>query len=128
VSALADVEALLGRYFDGLYAGDVASLEAVFHPDCRFHTVRADRPVAEPLAEVFARMRARQSPASQGLARHDRIVAVDFSGPETALAKVECAIPPQFFTDYLTLCRFEGLAGFGGWRIVTKTYRTEVRT
>jgi hypothetical protein len=127
MSALASVEALLGRYFDGLYEGDVAAWEAVFHPDCRFHTRRDDRPVAEPLADVFARMRTRQSPKAAGAARHDRIVLIDFSGPETALAKVECAVPPQFFTDYLTLCRFPGLAGFDGWRIVTKTYRTEAR-
>lgn len=121
------VEALLGRYFDGLYDGDIAAWEAVFHPECRFHTVRADRPVSEPLGDVFERMRARKSPKSQGMARHDRIVTIDFSGPETALAKVECAVPPQFFTDYLTLCRFPGLDGFEGWRIVTKTYRTEIR-
>ncbi len=127
MSALAAIEALLGRYFDGLYEGDVAAWEAVFHPDCRFHTRRDDRPVAEPLADVFARMRTRQSPKAAGAARHDRIVLIDLSGPETALAKVECAIPPQFFTDYLTLCRFPGLAGFDGWRIVTKTYRTDVR-
>ena len=127
MSQVSALEALLGRYFDGLYEGDVASWEAVFHPECRFHTVRADRPVAEPLADVFARMRARQSPRSQGMARHDRIVSLDLSGPETALAKVECAVPPQFFTDYLTLCRFPDMPGFDGWRIVTKTYRTDVR-
>jgi hypothetical protein len=127
LSATAEIEALLGRYFDGLYEGDVAAWEAVFHPECRFHTNRADRPVSEPLADVFGRMRARPSPRSQGAARHDAILTIDFSGPETALAKVACAVPPQFFTDYLTLCRFDGLAGFGGWRIVTKTYRTEIR-
>lgn len=127
MSGVADVQALLGRYFDGLYEGDVGAWEAVFHPECRFHTSRADRPVAEPLADVFGRMRARPSPKSQGAARHDRIVMIDFSGPGTALAKVECAVPPQFFTDYLTLCRFEGLAGLDGWRIVTKTYRTDLR-
>jgi hypothetical protein len=48
---------------------------------------------------------------------------VDFSGPETACVKVECAIPPRYFTDYLTLLKFTN-----GWRVVSKTFRTTVRS
>ena len=39
------------------------------------------------------------------------------AGPVTAFAKVECAIPPKHFTDFLTLVKFEGR-----WQIVAKVF------
>jgi len=40
------------------------------------------------------------------------------SDENTALAKVECAIPPRYFTDYLSF-----LKGEDGWKIVSKSFR-----
>jgi hypothetical protein len=54
--------------------------------------------------------------------RHDRIVTIDQSGPVTAFAKVECALPPRFFVDYLTLLKTRD-----GWRIVAKAFKIETR-
>ena len=56
------------------------------------------------------------------LPRADRILLIDQSGPETALVKVNCQIPPRYFTDYLVLNRTTE-----GWRIVSKVFRTDVR-
>ena len=75
-----------------------------------------------PRATWFDLVKSRPSPKSRGLQRTDRIVSVDFSGPETAFVKVECSIHPRYFTDYLTLLKLKE-----GWRVVSKTYRTEVR-
>lgn len=36
--------------------------------------------------------------------------------------KVECSIHPRYFTDYLTLLKLNG-----GWKVVSKTYRMDVR-
>ena len=52
----------------------------------------------------------------------DRILLLDVSGPETALVKVACQIPPRYFTDYLVLNRTRA-----GWKIVSKVYRAETR-
>jgi hypothetical protein len=67
-------------------------------------------------------VRNRPSAKSQGLARHDRIVTIDQSGPVSAFAKVECALPPRFFVDYLTLLKTKD-----GWRIVAKAFKTETK-
>ena len=67
-------------------------------------------------------VRGRVSAKAQGQARHDRIVTIDQSGPVTAFAKVECALPPRFFVDYLTLLKTSD-----GWRIVAKAFKTETR-
>jgi len=46
-------------------------------------------------------------------------VSIDFSGPTTAIAKVECQLPPRYFTDYLTLLKVDGR-----WQIISKTFHT----
>jgi hypothetical protein len=62
------------------------------------------------------------SAKSKGLPRTDRIVSIDLSGPETAFVKLECSLHPRYFVDYLTLLKLKD-----GWRIVSKTFRTDVR-
>ncbi|MEC8062071.1 MAG: nuclear transport factor 2 family protein, partial [Pseudomonadota bacterium] len=74
-----------------------------------------------PRADYLEMIAGRQSPAAQGLARHDKILSIHWAGPNTALATVNCAIPPRYFTDYLTLMK-----GPDGWRIVSKSFHTDV--
>ena len=119
---LDQIKALLQAYLDGLYHGDVARLEAAFHPVAHLISVEDGQVRAEPRDAWLARVRARRSTAEQGLSRHDAILSIDISGPETAFAKVACAMPPRFFTDHLSC-----LKTAEGWRIVSKTFRTETR-
>ena len=119
---LDQIKALLQTYLDGLYHGDVARLEAAFHPVAHLHSIEDGAVRAEARDAWLARVRARPSAAAQGLPRHDAILSVDFSGPATAFVKVACAIPPRFFTDYLTC-----LKTAEGWRVVSKSFRTETR-
>jgi len=121
-SAVAAIEAVIQTYFDGLYEGDVEKLGAAFHPVSHLYCERDGEVVDVPRERWFEMVRNRPSPAASGLARDDRILLLDVSGPETALAKVACQIPPRYFTDYLVLNRTGA-----GWRIVSKVYRTETR-
>ena len=117
----ADITALLNDYLDGLYEGDLAKFERVFHPASHLYSSDGTSIEDVPREAYFKRIRERASPASQGLTRHDKIVSVHVSGPDTALATVNCAIPPRYFTDYLTLLRTPE-----GWSIISKTYHTDV--
>ena len=47
-----------------------------------------------PREQWFEMVKSRGSAKSRGLARDDRILMLDQSGPETALAKVACQLPP----------------------------------
>ena len=119
---LDQIKALVGTYLDGLHAGDADRLAAAFHPVSHLYSV-VDGVVQDmPRDAWLERVRARQSPAALGLPRHDAILTIDMSGPETAFVKVACAIPPRFFTDYLTC-----LKTAEGWRVVSKSFRTETR-
>ena len=74
-----------------------------------------------PLDAYLEVIRSRASPRAQQLKRHDRILSIHRSGPNTALATVECAMPPRYFVDYLTL-----MCDGGGWQIISKSFHTNV--
>ena len=116
------VETVIWTYLDGLHEGDTKKLASAFHEGSHLYSV-ADGKVADlPRASWLEMVASRPSAKSRGLARTDRIVSIDFSGPETAFVKLECSIHPRYFTDYLTLLKLNG-----GWKVVSKTYRTDVR-
>ncbi len=66
---------------------------------------------------VYARVTGRRPPAADNQKRLDRVLSIDKSGPEAALAKVQIAIGPKLFTDYLNLLRIDGR-----WQIISKIY------
>ena len=120
--AVSEIEAVIQTYFDGLYEGDVGKLGAAFHPVSHLYCERDGEVADMPRERWFEMVRSRPSPAAAGLARDDRVLTLDISGPETAFAKVACQIPPRHFTDYLVLNRTKA-----GWKIVSKVFRTEIR-
>ena len=112
-----EIARALDAYFDGFYEGDIGKLEQIFHPNAHLYSA-ADGPLMDdPMDAVYARVRDRTPPASQRQQRQDRILTIDRSGPEAALAKVQLAIGEKLFTDYLTLLKIDGR-----WRIISKTY------
>ncbi|MDJ0950342.1 MAG: nuclear transport factor 2 family protein [Alphaproteobacteria bacterium] len=113
----AEVSEALAAYFDGIYEGDTDKLGAVFHPDAHLYSSTEGALAQMTLAEYLGLVAGRPSPQSQDMKRFDRILSIDFSGPTTALAKVELGVPPKYFTDYLTLLKLDGR-----WRIISKTY------
>ena len=122
-SDVAAVEKVLQVYFDGLYEGDTRKLGEAFHAASHLYAAGGDGKASDwPRGEWFKMVESRPSGKAKGSARADRIVSIDFSGPSTAIAKVECQLPPRYFTDYLTLLKLKD-----GWKVVSKTYRTDVR-
>jgi hypothetical protein len=120
--ALAEIEAVVQTYLDGLHEGDADKLAAAFHPCAHLYSVPEGKLTDLPRAEWLEMVKNRPSAKSRGLAREDRILAIDLNGEEAACVKVNCCIPPRYFTDYLLL-----LKTAEGWRIVAKSFRTEVR-
>jgi hypothetical protein len=120
--SLAAVEKVIRIYLDGLYEGDTDKLTAAFHEASHLYSQGPEGLMDMPRAEWLKLVADRPSPKSRALMRSDRIVSVDFSGPETAFVKLECAVPPRYFTDYLTLLKLKD-----GWKIVSKTFRTTIR-
>jgi hypothetical protein len=119
----AAIAATVWTYLDGLYEGDADKIAQAFHPVAHLYSESEGEVADLPREKWLEMVRGRMSPKAQGHPRHDRIVTIDQSGPVTAFAKVECALPPRFFTDYLTLIKTKD-----GWRVVAKSFKTEVRS
>ena len=120
-SSIDAITALLKAYLDGLYDGDLDKFEQVFHPSSHLYSTNGEEVTDLSRDNYFEVIRGRASPQAQGLKRHDRIVSIHKAGPDTAMATVECAMPPRYFTDYLTLMR-----DAQGWRIISKSFHTDV--
>jgi hypothetical protein len=119
-SDVAEIEKVLQVYFDGLYEGDTKKLGEAFHPASHLYSAGADGKAADlPRADWLKWIESRPSAKSKGSERRDRIVSIDFSGPQTAFAKVECQLPPRYFTDYLTLLKTDGR-----WQVIAKAFHT----
>lgn len=116
------IAAVLTDYFDGLYYSDTDRLARVFHPLAQYVCATDGSLLYRTMADYFPVVAARPSPASRGEGRQDRILSIEFAGPVTARAVLNCAIGDRFFTDWLTLVQLEGR-----WQVISKVFHYEQR-
>ena len=108
-------------YFDGLYNSDTSILADVFHPRAHYVCATDGNLIYRDMKEYFPIVDKRPSPASRNEARQDRILSVEFAGPVTANARVECSIGEKFFTDFLTLIFVDKK-----WQIISKVFHYDI--
>ncbi len=116
-----DILPVIQTYLDGLYEGDTAKLAQAFHPAAHLFCTTGNTLVDVDQQQWYALVNSRPSPKAKGQSReHDRILMLDITGPNTALVKLNCAILPRLFTDYLSFVLLDGR-----WQIISKTYHFE---
>lgn len=111
------IAAVMTDYFDGLYYSDTDRLARVFHPLAQYVCATDGSLLYRTMGEYFPIVAARPSPASRGEVRQDRILSIEFAGPVTARAVLNCAMGDRFFTDWLTLVRLDGR-----WQVISKVF------
>jgi hypothetical protein len=116
------IEALIADYFDGVYEGDADKLSAVFHPSADLRGLENGELLVRTLPNWLDQMRKRPSAKAEGKPREDFVVTIDRSDESTAFIKLRCQVPPRYFTDYLVAMKLGD-----GWRIVSKSYRYDLR-
>ncbi len=116
------IEKALAFYFDGLYHSDVDLLAKVFHPNAHYVCATEDPLMYLTMDEYFPIVNRRESPASRGEARQDKIVSISLAGPNTAFVTLNCAIGEKFFTDFLSLILVDGR-----WQIISKVFHFDLR-
>jgi Putative lumazine-binding len=116
------VEAVVQHYFDGVYEGDADKLEEIFHPSADLRSLEKGELQVLHLPAWLNWMRKRPSAKAEGKPRDDFIVTIDRSDEQTAFIKVRCQLPPRYFTDYLVAMKLRD-----GWKIVSKSYRYDLR-
>ena len=118
----ASVEALIKLYFDGLYEGDTAKIGAAFDPSADLRWQEKGELKVLSVPDWLERVSKRPSAKAEQKTRDDFIVMIDRSDESTAFIKVRCQLPPRYFTDYLVALKLAD-----GWKIVSKTYRYDLR-
>lgn len=116
------IEATIKAYLDGLHEGDADKLASVFHPTSALTGLVNGKLVVTPRDQWLDAVRSRPSPKRTGLSRHDHILSIDIVGPTMAQVKLNCAIPPRFFTDELSMLKVDGR-----WQVAQKVFMTEMR-
>lgn len=116
------VENVIQLYFDGLYEGDADKIGEAFHPSADLRWLEKGELQVLPVPDWLDRVRKRPSAKAEGKPREDFIVTMDRSDETTAFVKVKCQLPPRYFTDYLVALRLAD-----GWKIVSKTYRYDLK-
>jgi hypothetical protein len=116
------IEAVVRQYFDGLYEGNADKLGEVFHPTADLRWLEKGELQVLTVPDWLDRVRKRPSAKAEGKPRDDVIVSIDRSDESTAFVKVRCQLPPRYFTDYLVAMKLAD-----GWRIVSKSYRYDLR-
>ena len=112
-----EIEELMNEYFRVLHEGDIEATKAMFMPECDLWCPREDGIGHMTMPQYLEAIASRASPRESGFPRYGRIVSIDVSSDRTAFAKVDCAVQPRFFTDYLTLVKADMR-----WRIAAKVY------
>ena len=122
-AAYAEVAHALADYFDGLHFSDTERLSKIFHSQAIYACATDGELLHLTMQEYFPIVDKRPSPASRSEPRVDRIVSIEFAGPVTAFAKLNCAIGPKFFTDFLTLVKLDGR-----WLIMAKVFHFDMQS
>lgn len=118
-SDFAQIERVLADYFDGLHHSDTGRLRQALHAQAGYYCVNDDGSLLHlTMPQYLPIVDRRASPASQGHARADRVLSIEFAGPTVALARVACAIPPRAFVDLLSMLKLDGR-----WWIVSKVFQ-----
>ena len=118
----AAIKAAAQTYLDGLYEGDADKLASVFNPTSALTWEENGALTPLPRDKWLEAVRNRPSAKARGLARQDEILQIDQASATMAFVKLKCAIPPRFFTDYLSFLKVEGK-----WQIAQKVFATEIR-
>ena len=121
-SPFEEISTMLQLYFDGLYHSDTQRLRHVFHARAQYVCVSDATLTYRTMEEYFPIVDQRPSPASRGEPRADDIVSIEFAGPVTAFARVNCAIGPKYFTDFLTFIHIDDR-----WQAISKVFHFDVR-
>ena len=114
---LVKIENIIRNYLDLLYKGDVDLIKSVFHQEATVSSISDGKIISINMEGFRKRVATRESPESIGETRHDKIILIDISSPTTAIAKVECMILKNHYTDYLSFIKVSEK-----WGIISKVF------
>lgn len=112
-----EINALMSRYFDGLYQSDSSILRHVFHHELSYVNATAGDHEFLGLEAYMNRIDARTPPASRNDPREEVIERITLKGRQIGMVEARMTMLGRNYQDLLTIIRTED-----GWRVLTKVF------
>ena len=112
-----EINALMTRYFDGLYQSDSAVLRTVFHPELAYVNATIGNHEFLGFEAYMRRIDARTPPASCNDPRAEVIEKITLKGGEIGVVEARMTMLGRDYQDLLTIIR-----AADGWRVLTKVF------
>jgi hypothetical protein len=111
------IQKLLSDYFDVMHHQDMAVFDTVFHKNCALYSTQTGELSLRPYDVYREVVDNRESPASLGNARRDKVLMFDQVSPTLALVKVQLEMFGGVMQDYLNIVFIDGQ-----WWILAKMW------
>jgi hypothetical protein len=111
------IKRLLSDYFDVMHHQDMAVFDTVFHKNCALYSTQTGELSLRPYDVYREAVANRESPASLGNARRDKVLMFDQVSPTLALVKVQLEMFGGVMQDYLNIVFIDGQ-----WWILAKMW------
>jgi hypothetical protein len=111
------IKKLLSDYFDVMHHQNMAVFDTVFHKNCALYSTQTGELSLRPYDVYREAVANRESPASLGNARRDKVLMFDQVSPTLALVKVQLEMFGGVMQDYLNIVFIDGQ-----WWILAKMW------
>jgi hypothetical protein len=111
------IKKLLTDYFDVMHHQDMAVFDQVFHKNCTLYSTQTGELSLRPYDVYRDVVASRESPASLGNVRRDKVLMFDQVSPTLALVKVQLEMFGGVMQDYLNIVFLDGQ-----WWIMAKMW------
>tara|TARA_E500000318_G_scaffold65843_1_gene60792 strand:+ start:999 stop:1379 length:381 start_codon:yes stop_codon:yes gene_type:complete len=112
-----EVEALMERYFDGLYHSDSEVLRTVFHPKLAYINASEGNHEFMDIEAYMTRIDNREPPAKRGENRSESVDRVKLISRQMGLVEARMTMMGRDYQDLLTLIHTDA-----GWQVLTKVF------
>ncbi|CAB4552053.1 MAG: hypothetical protein F2544_01845 [Actinobacteria bacterium] len=111
------IKKLLSDYFDVMHHQDMSVFDKVFHKNCALYSTQTGELNLRPYDVYRDVVLNRESPASLGNARRDKVLMFDQVSPTLAVVKVQLEMFGGVMQDYLNIVYLDGQ-----WWIIAKMW------
>jgi hypothetical protein len=111
------IKKLLSDYFDVMHHQDMSVFDKVFHKNCALYSTQTGELNLRPYDVYRDVVLNRESPASLGNARRDKVLMFDQVSPTLAVVKVQLEMFGGVMQDYLNIVYLDGQ-----WWIMAKMW------
>ena len=112
-----EIKEVIQLYFDASYESDRAKMDKVFHAAAHIYGHNEDGTLRDMPRDVFVNRIGTADPNAPKVSypRDNEILSIDFTGDNTAVARVKLRVRNTMYTDVLSFIRTDGK-----WSVIAK--------